>query len=126
MSAFLCSDNHINALVEYAFSDRDDYIYLRHRFGAADKQALAELLYNENWRSLRTRYNDPETGPGITYRPRPLLDAITILKLCDCYDYQACETEDYDTTRAAKAINFIRHKAIRALPGYEEAPWGLD
>jgi len=50
---------------------------------------------------------------------------VALLKLLDCYDYQACETSDYKTTKACTIINQIREYTISRLPGYDEAAWGL-
>ena len=50
---------------------------------------------------------------------------VEIIKLCDCYDYQSCETRDWETTEAFAICAALRAAAIDSLPGYEDAPWGL-
>lgn len=103
-------------------------------------EQYAEVLYRQNIRSVLTRYpNDTwDTMPGpinppatITITPADELrlsnvKAVTILKACDCLEYQSCETEDYEQTFAYKLLDRIRGAAIRALPGYDDAPWGLE
>jgi hypothetical protein len=54
-----------------------------------------------------------------------------IHKACDCYDYQACENLDYDTTEASIIITLIREAAIRhggtdKGKVYDFMPWGID
>jgi hypothetical protein len=51
--------------------------------------------------------------------------AIQGLKLCECIDYQNCEFEGYYESDAARIIDMIRRKLISALPGYDDAKWGL-
>ena len=46
-------------------------------------------------------------------------------KSCD-YCYQACETDDYEDTLAARIIRGISAKAVGCLPGYEDAPWEIN
>lgn len=58
------------------------------------------------------------------FKPK-VLTAVEVLKACDCYDYQSCETDDYHETTAAKLVDRIRKSAIGKLPGYEDAPWGI-
>ena len=54
------------------------------------------------------------------------LDALVILKACDGFDYQACETDDYEQSVACCIVNAIRGYAIRRLPGYSASPgWEL-
>lgn len=52
------------------------------------------------------------------------LDPVIVLKAIACYEYQSCEHSEWKTS---EAFTFCRSlEAIRALPGYEEAPWGID
>ena len=98
----------------------------------------ADLLYRENIRSVLTRYpqDDIESAPGPIKKPAHItvtgrdqcaanlrLPPVSILKMCDCWEYQSCETDDWEQTPAYKLLNAIRRAAIRSLPGYEDAPW---
>jgi hypothetical protein len=78
--------------------------------------------------ALRTR-GDPDEPHAYTfthdYNPKHLTP-VQILKLCDCYEYQACETgEAYYQSFAHAIIQAIRGKAWRRLPGYDEAEWTI-
>jgi hypothetical protein len=102
-------------------------------------EAYANILYNENVRSCQARYpQDTFSGlPGEGGKPDSItilnqeyamqgslrLPAVSILKMCDCLEYQSCETEDYRATLAWELLNHIRKEAWRQLPGYEDAPW---
>lgn len=100
---------------------------------------LLALLHAENVRSVRYRYPDaPESElPGMhdesgallppgDFWPVHNIDPVLVLKACDCYDYQACETPDYDETPAAALVRAIRRAAIAELPGYDAAPWEIE
>lgn len=98
----------------------------------------ADVLYRENVRSVWARYpNDkrnslpgPVDDPGhVTLSLRDLdagkyrLSPVCILKMCDCLEYQSCETADWPETVARRLLDRIRNAAVSALPGYESAPW---
>ena len=92
-------------------------------------------------RSLEARYPDTKPDPAqdflcmsreeyITETQRlvmsPLakwLEPVDILSMCSCYNYQACETDDYDTTQAARFIRNLVSSMISKLPGFDKAPW---
>jgi hypothetical protein len=137
MSAFVVSDKHINSILSYA--NRDSYSGLirdqndeTYSFKCTeDLNKLAQVLLDQNIRSVNYRYDEDEKSPEIKFKfePNPFgkpLSPVQILKACSCYDYQACETEDYNETFAYKIIDHIRHMAIRNLPGYEDAEWEIS
>ena len=117
MSAFLCSDAHINALVAFAKRQR--------LLPEMTPSEAGQLLFDENVRSLDARYGE-EGYKAYNYKPDcTTRKAVEIIKLCHCYDYQACETEDYEQSRAHDLIDRIERRAITMIPGYDEAPWGI-
>jgi len=121
MSAFIVSDTHINALVSYATGGGP------FRVSDGNPQELGQMLVNENYRSVNYRYRERDEPHTFRYRPyiKPL-KPVEVIKLCDCYDYQSCETDDYEKSEAYRLIQGIRSKALHLLPGYADAPWGLD
>ena len=131
MSAFLCTDYHFNTLAAYAANQERRIGWSGH----TNPQITATLLKKENVRSLHHRYpddpwwrdTDAEFEAAIIFDSSIQYpdDPATILKACDCYDYQSCETDDYRQSEAAKLIDGIRSYAIHNLPGYDDAPWGL-
>lgn len=133
MSAFMCSDLHINTLVAWAASFhniRVSYYWQgKHHYFRDAPDKVAAILATANRESVYERYRKEVEGAPIPHHykapPLPLPDPVVILKLCECFDYQACEVDGYERTIAATIINAIRHRAIQALPGYEAAPWGI-
>lgn len=106
--------------------------------GAALATAYANILYAENIRSCFARYPSETLSelPGSGDKPDHIevtvhdtivasyrLPAVAILKMCDCLEYQSCETEDYRQTVAWDLLSKIRKAAWQRLPGYEDAPW---
>ena len=145
MSAFIVSHDHIDALLSFA-SKRDSYgsvSYYVKKTGAhvsiteQNATEIGRILLTENERSIYARYPDCKPGDdkkpgtigedaaGYNFKRWPLsspLLSVSILKACSCFDYQACETDDYDDSLAATVIDAIRNRAISRLPGYEDAP----
>ena len=125
MSAFIISDISINLMVGfYALKHRSE-------FTVDEAKQMAQTLIDENYQSVNHRYYE-QVGPHRTsytdkWRGKALnISAIQILKLCDCYDYQACETDDYPMSLAFKYNQRIRLTAIHSLPGYDDAKWVLS
>ena len=120
MSAFVCSPEHFKVLGSFAASPDRGHCsphrvspgYMRgipNIYGlVGDKlaSAYANVLYAENVRSVSARYprdavkgtlpgpiDMPETIAVSVNHSRP--SAVAILKMCDCLEYQSCETDDY-------------------------------
>lgn len=118
-------------------SERSHMPVIDDRAGLAS--VYADVLYRENIRSVSHRYpNDTyEELPGPIVKPLRMVvtvrdmigkldgvKAVHMLKMCNCLSYQCCETDDWEQTAAYELIQIIIGAAIRALPGYELAPWG--
>lgn len=127
MSAWICSDKHINAMVTFAAS-HDVYVYVKSEpfYVRRNCQMTAEILKAQNVRSVDYRYSEFNCLSPIRYTPTNGYTAVQIIKACHCYDYQACETPDYEETTAKRICDAIESAAINALPGYDEAAWGID
>ncbi|MFZ5834184.1 MAG: hypothetical protein ACOY2B_02215 [Pseudomonadota bacterium] len=143
MSAFICDQEHIKQLALYAAAPGRRAVhpdYFRH----PDLKALADptidwtarsvvtfyanILYRENIRSVEARY--PEDAPfsdAITITRSDVedhtLSAVDIISMCNCLDYQSCETDDWASTAAHELLAVIRKKATSMLPGMDGAYW---
>jgi hypothetical protein len=148
MSAFVVSHDHIDALLTFADRKRLKdrlawYVTKSHDTSGMTWTDIGRILLAENERSVCHRYPDcvPGDAPGkigeeaIGYRFRPfekfihmphITLCVWIIKACNCFDYQACETDDYEQSIAHSIIEAIRNDAINCLPGYDAAPWGID
>lgn len=109
-------------------------------YNAHGEDALGGLLWSENQQSVAERYPDDHEGtwPGpcglttadilaYTYTPPQRMPSpVEALKLLACYEYQACEHREWKQSAAKAICEQLRSAFISALPGYDEAPWGLD
>jgi hypothetical protein len=135
MSAFIVSDTHINALVRYAsrhklsvyFNRQLGFPFGKERLNVHDnEQAIAQILLDENVKSVNYRYRDNEVM-SITYdRGAPILTAIQAIKAAQCLRYQSCECDDFEESIAFKLIEAIIADAIPRLDGYESAQWAIS
>lgn len=132
MSAYIVPDYHINALVTWAVERHGSgavsyYWNGRRRDVRGDAERIASVLYAENVRSVNSRYQGADSAHGFKFeRVFNLLNPIDVIKACNGYGYQACETDDWEQTEAHAIIKGIEASAIRALPGYDASPaWTL-
>jgi hypothetical protein len=137
MSAYIVDHDHIDALLSYAIEHNVRYVVRETEtcvnISKINATEIGRILLDENERSVRYRYpgNDEDELPGsigqnaASYRFRKWpekLAAMTIVKACDGYDYQASETNDYEQSLAATIVRAIRNWAITRLPGYSDSP----
>jgi hypothetical protein len=136
MSAYIVENDHIDALLSYAIKHNVRYSPEPSapsvEITAFNATEIGRILLDENERSVRHRYpgDEDSTADSASYNFRrfaPLPEAMIILKACDGFDYQACETDNYEQSVAAIIVNAIRGSAIPRLPGYSDAPgWHLS
>lgn len=131
MSAQICSVRTINALASFAriqgidlCLNNGDQLNAR-----LNPQGVADLLLAANMASLKARYpRDYNEAREIQYTPADPadLDPVVILKTANYFNYQSCESAGYYESDAAAMMRCIIQNAIRAMPAYGAAPWGLD
>lgn len=158
MSAFICNHDHFKALAIFASSRigcgyGSSHMAVDPRYvkglpqpdNTLTQSVLASLyantLYNENVRSVQSRYPDsarndlpgPIVDPGhvdVSNRdvcnPAYKLKPVDILGMCNCLEYQSCESDDWETTIAFSLLNNIRKAAVQCLPDYDNAPWDFS
>jgi hypothetical protein len=150
MSAYMVDREHIRALVHFATRTKEQHqtsafrIWWSgnwHGFDYGDPDHAAQLgaeLWTENRRSIEARYPDcagSDDLPGKIgedwvygehHRPQRERTPVEILMACAGFAYQACETDDWDKTKAHAIIDAIKEKAIRKLPGYGDADWTIS
>ena len=106
---------------------------------------LGRALWLANADSIIARYPSTEEQPGdgltrypdqwpdgeslasvLAYRhalvERPIVE---LIKALHHFDYQACERDDYPTSWCSKFLEGLERLLVRALPGYEAAPFGI-
>lgn len=126
MSAFLVSKETIDAIVTFAAERKLGVFYGNHCPAPEELTSFGQMLWSENHRSLVARYGDDNAVPLYHYaRHQGALATVQFVKLLHCLAYQSCESDDWSTTAAAKAIVLLESHAWRLVAGYEDAEWGL-
>jgi hypothetical protein len=143
MSAFMCTDEHIAILAEYAcarpmlaslVSPIVSQAYHANRDERrTDAEIVGAALYIENEKSVRARYPS-DSGNMVSawgyvhrmaLRARALaVPAVAIIKATECYRYQACEHDGWEGSAVEQLTAAIISDAIGELPGYDAAAWG--
>ncbi len=149
MSAYMVDREHIAVLVQFATRLAPphhnglrvwwDCRWITFDHGDSDHAAkMGAELWTENRRSIEARYPDckgsddlpGKVGENWVYgshqRPQRERNPVEILAACAGYFYQACETDDWERTKAHAILDAIKEKAIRMLPGYQDADWTIS
>jgi hypothetical protein len=122
MSAFLCSDKHIFELAKYYVEKCQQYSSSKMSFKEA-----AEILYKENCNSLAARYGDEFEPIEIPVNHVSTIDNLFVMaKQVDCYEYQACEHDEWEASKAHEMCKSIKYHLFSNHPDYEAAHWGID
>lgn len=118
MSAWICNDSTIeiivNGLAHFGvnLADRRQKKVLHPFYSKDDYERAAQLLINQNYRSVNYRYctkNKPRHFTRVLAEPI-LVDFSTpyslyaLYKCIGCYEYQACETPDYEKSDIHRSL----------------------
>lgn len=129
MSAYVVSDKHIDAIMQWASKSRSHpSIYGKNMsYDSSDQTRVGQILIDENYRSVNYRYKEGDKPHKYRYTSRNTLTPtpIQILKLLQALDYQCCETNDWRESEAYYIVQSLMSRAIHDLPGYEEAEWSI-
>ena len=141
MSAFACNEAHIGQL---AIRFAENNIWLGE--AQPDAQQWAYALAWANINSLIERYDEHDAEflvgcsftdyvAGCVQASRCVdysLRAIDIIRMAQCYDYQACEAAAYnsggyrDSHVNQSHVNRLISDMIRSLPGHNDAIYHYD
>jgi hypothetical protein len=141
VSAYIVNKAHIDAMVTAAVQGRDiDWLTYwhngqRHDVRPETASAFGQMLLDANVASVAYRYpNDALTdlpGPVNAYYVLPYRfeqverSPIEVLHGIACYEYQSCETDEWETSEAHAAAQALRAHVVTMLPGYDATPWDI-
>ena len=145
MSAFICSALHIKTIAVHATEKSFNGYYplinvapKGEGIELSDATTVARILMAENIKSIDYRYPDNEGSysaeysiGSVTEQDRSRIDMIAftpveLLKLIHCLNYQSCGHSTWQESLAYCILKAFERSLLRRLPGYDEAPWGLD
>lgn len=104
----------------------------------SDATTVARILMTENIKSVCHRYDEEETKyyfdelsvditPADWARVKAIrLTPVELIKLIHCLDYQSCEHSGWNDSLAKRILDELEAILVYQIPGYEEAPWGID
>lgn len=142
MSAFMVHEEHINVMVwaatELASSSDTGPVFHYSpapgvygvRVSSTDRDSMTragQMLVDANAESMAARYGEHDHGYAYTYTRPKRADwrPVDILKAISCYEYQACETGDFEASEAGRFCDAMRRGLLRRLPGMDSAAWEI-
>lgn len=134
MSAYVVSKDHLDLLVTAAMHGSRYYKGLRvggRVFDSPeDANELGAILWAENVRSVNYRYHLDDWEEVYTYDPAGiapylggLIDWGHVLGALSCYEYQACETDNWETTQAYQVCQALRRKVCGIIADRAGGGW---
>lgn len=134
MSAFICDNKTITAIarafVEYGVEFRGgepksamDMILVDTN---KETKRIGQALLAENYRSVNYRYSEETEVPEFEPERLEKLDQGIVTGCIACYEYQACETDDWEETLIYKDLQKLKQKILYSLlRGYNmQVPYG--
>lgn len=134
MSAYIVDKEQIEQIVLFCgrmeMFDPTTFYHNRERIELGSIEAVANVLYKENYRSVNYRYSEEseptlwkggEIHQGLLKAKNP----IQILSYIQNLDYQSCESEDWRETLAFKILETYKDRIINLLIRREEKIQGL-
>lgn len=138
MSAYIMGDQEINEIVSYFIHTRHtihgEGAWLRmgesewNYLNAENAPKVAAILKAENIRSVNAKYGENESPAYVfeyspTAHKRPVGNIIGAL---ECYEYQACETNDWHTSLAHEIVNGLRKHLLKEIAEKDGTyTWGI-
>jgi hypothetical protein len=152
MSAWLCSAEHVNFIVNFTADPHKEHFDML----VAENLRSLEARYPgrdflDEWKQEAVVFKFVRLEPALILKSafvaelkeepntaklygRPKFSArlvpTQVVKACDCFNYQACESEDYKTTAAAGYVARVRDRALNAGGAasgerYDRLMWGI-
>lgn len=132
MSAYIVDNKTIHAIVKgfrvygVDFNDEDYNNAVSIITGVkAMSNAIGQSLLNQNYKSVNCRYRENTEAPKYNYEDVKINEGI-LMDCIDCYEYQACETDDYFNSGIHFSLLRLKNEIIKRMikEKGQEIPWG--
>ena len=132
MSAYIISDETVSVIVKaFEIYNITHYSSDCNEFIEKKRQTIGQRLVNQNYRSVNYRYIDQMTPHKFEFTDVNLmvngkLDTGLIVGCIDCYNYQACETDDYWQSHIYHSLRWLKDTILNQYikqDGFEKS-WG--
>lgn len=142
MSCWMVEDEHINVLLceglrpstpggplRWSAPDTNEiYGYRPESLTRETADRVGQMLLDQNRASVNSRY-DEDKAPAVYVYARPRFvdwQLAEVFKAIGCYEYQACETPDWEQSEAFRFCRALEQRTISRLPGFSDADtWGI-
>mgnify|MGYP003418908580 CR=1 FL=1 len=134
MSAFICDNKTISVLakafesygVEFRAEGYRPPVRVLVMVGEIEQEIGQELL-KQNYASVNYRYEENTPVPKFEYEDLPINEGL-VYGCLKCYDYQACETSDYETSEICGSLQRLENRLLERLLKKNDmvAPYGYD
>lgn len=126
MSAYIMNDDEINTIVSYFLDPNAAYgegAWLRlgesewNNLNRDNAPKVAAILKAENIRSVNAKYGEND-NPAYVFeydRNASKRDIGEIIGALDCYEYQACETDDWHLSLAHEIVQGLRKHLLKTI-----------
>ena len=150
MSAYVINKRNYDFLVSFLMSRRNQALYFNltgegHElinFSRPERpvdmekiEAAIQILIDQNYASVNYRYKQNDIPEQYTFDritqhigrvESPKIDPLTLcFTILSHYEYQACETPEFERSPAYVLITVIKDSLVRLLPGYEDSYKGI-
>lgn len=134
MSAFIVGNKTIHAIVKgfrvygaaFAAEDYKNAVSVITSVKAMSN-AIGQSLLNQNYKSVNCRYRENTETPKYNYEDVKINEGI-LIGCIDCYEYQACETDDYFNSDIHYSLLRLKDTIIERMirEKGQEIPWGYE
>lgn len=119
MSAYICDNKTISALakafVHYGITFKDNITSQQAFIIVNDEyKRIGQSLLDQNYRSVNYRYGEDTKTPEFEYEDVEIDEGI-IYGCISCYDYQACETDDYFESAIHHSLMNLKEQLLERL-----------
>lgn len=88
---------------------------------------IGQSLLEQNYASVNFRYREETPAPPFEYADVDINEGI-VTGCIDCYIYQACETNDFETSELYYSLIRLKDRVLERLikRAGQEMPWGIE
>ena len=132
MSAYIVNDKTVSVIVKaFEIYNITHYSNDCNEFIEKKRQAIGQRLVDQNYRSVNCRYREYDPPHKFAFTDINLmvngkLDTGLIVGCIDCYNYQACETDDYWQSHIYHSLRWLKDTILNQYikqDGFEKS-WG--